>query len=257
MNRVHISRDVLYNFTSDLNTLRQRQNGRNFADDTFKRIFVNENARISIKISLKFVAKGPINNIPVLVQIMAWRRPGDKPLSQPMVLFVPTHICVTRPQWVKYNWSILTMGGNVLSVGTIIIATQNKHYISNWAFLILSTSVTGANIDLKIRCEALLDFVGNFECRYPNDKGDTYSVKVRNILAHSTLQSALCLLLPNTDKCQLIRTYNNDQNMVPNKYGTRNWRVRVIITIQTMTAKMQIYSKYDYLHIYTRRIHNP
>ena len=26
--------------------------------------------------SLKFVPKGPINNIPALVQIMAWRRPG-------------------------------------------------------------------------------------------------------------------------------------------------------------------------------------
>ena len=49
------------------NTLRPRQNGRRFADDTFKRIFLNENARISIKISLKFVPNGPINNIPALV----------------------------------------------------------------------------------------------------------------------------------------------------------------------------------------------
>ena len=56
------------------NTLRPRQNGRRFADDTFKRIFLNENVRISIKISLKFVPKGPINNNPALVQIMAWRR---------------------------------------------------------------------------------------------------------------------------------------------------------------------------------------
>ena len=55
-----------------INTLRQRQNGRRFADDTFKRIFLNENVRISIKISLKFVPKGPINNNPALVQIMAW-----------------------------------------------------------------------------------------------------------------------------------------------------------------------------------------
>ena len=43
-----------------LNTLRPRQNGRHFADDIFKRIFVNENARILIEISLKFVPKGPI-----------------------------------------------------------------------------------------------------------------------------------------------------------------------------------------------------
>ena len=40
------------------NTLRPRQSGRHFADDTFKRIFMNENVRISIHISLKFVPKG-------------------------------------------------------------------------------------------------------------------------------------------------------------------------------------------------------
>ena len=84
-----------------INTLRPRQNGRRFADDTFKRIFLNENVRISIKISLKFVPKGPIINNPALVQIMAWRRPGDKPLSEPMMVCLLTHICVTRPQWVK------------------------------------------------------------------------------------------------------------------------------------------------------------
>ena len=69
-----------------------------FADDIFKHIFLNENARISIKISLKFVPKGPINNIPALVQIMAWCRPGDKPLSEPRIESPLTHICVTRPQ---------------------------------------------------------------------------------------------------------------------------------------------------------------
>ena len=50
-----------------LNTLRPRQNGRHFADDTFKRIFLNENVIILIKISLKFAPKGPINNVPALV----------------------------------------------------------------------------------------------------------------------------------------------------------------------------------------------
>ena len=84
-----------------LNTLRPRQNGRHFADDTFNRIFVDENFSILIEISLNFVPKGPINNIPTLVQIMAWRRPGAKPLSEPMMVCLPTHICVTRPQWVN------------------------------------------------------------------------------------------------------------------------------------------------------------
>ena len=90
-------------FKSWVNTLRPRQHGRHFADDTLKRIFFNENDIISIKISLKFVPKGPINNIPALVQIMAWRRPGDKPLSEPMAVSLLTHICITRPQWVKWK----------------------------------------------------------------------------------------------------------------------------------------------------------
>ena len=87
-----------------VNTLRPRQNVRHFADDILKCIFLNENVWIPIEISLKFVPQGPINNIPALVQIMAWRRPGDKPLSGPMMVRLPTHICVTRPQWVN-TWS--------------------------------------------------------------------------------------------------------------------------------------------------------
>ena len=86
-----------------LNTLRPRQNGRHFADFIFKRIILNENVWISIKISLKFVTKGPINIIQSLVQIMVWRRPGDKPLSEPMMVRLLMHICVTRPQWVKQS----------------------------------------------------------------------------------------------------------------------------------------------------------
>ena len=62
---------------------------------------MNENVRISTNISLEFVPRGLINNIPALVQIMAWRLPGDKPLSEPIMVNLLTHICVTRPQWVK------------------------------------------------------------------------------------------------------------------------------------------------------------
>ena len=97
-----------------INTLRPRQNGRHFADDIFKCFFLNENASISIKISLKFVPKGPINNIPALVQIIAWRRPGDKPLSEPVMVNLPTHICVTRPQWVKQG----PITGIILGMGS-------------------------------------------------------------------------------------------------------------------------------------------
>ena len=64
----------------------------NFPEDIFKCIFLNENVWISIKISLKFVPQGTINGIPSLVQILAWRWPGDKPLSEPMMVRLPMHI---------------------------------------------------------------------------------------------------------------------------------------------------------------------
>ena len=40
---------------------------------------------------MKFVPKDPINNIPALIQIMAWRQPGDKPLSEPMMICLLTY----------------------------------------------------------------------------------------------------------------------------------------------------------------------
>ena len=83
---------LLFSLNCFINTLRLRQNSRKFHVDIFKRIFVNENILILIKISLKFVPRGPIDNIPVLVQIMAWCQPGDKPLSEPMMVRLPTHI---------------------------------------------------------------------------------------------------------------------------------------------------------------------
>ena len=82
-----------------------RQNGHHFPDDTLKCTFRNENAWISIMISVKFVPKGPINSITALVQILALRRPGDKLLSEPMIVNLPTHICVTRSRWLnRQEW---------------------------------------------------------------------------------------------------------------------------------------------------------
>ena len=120
-----------------INTLRPRQNRRHFADDIFKCIFLNKNVWIPIKISLKFVPQGPINSIPALVQIMAWRRPGDKPLSGPMIVRLPTHICVTRPQWVKFpinsqaiiwQWTC----DNISFGNDLAKKLAASHYINHW-----------------------------------------------------------------------------------------------------------------------------
>ena len=93
----HIRGECCKNLVSHTET----QNCCYFVDHILKHIFLNESVYISIKISLKFVPKGPIDNIPALVHIMAWPRPGDKPWSEPMLVRLSTHICVTRPQWVN------------------------------------------------------------------------------------------------------------------------------------------------------------
>ena len=76
---------------------------RHFTDVIFKNIFLNKNVWISLNISQKFASKVRINNIPALVQIMVWRRLGDKPLSEPVMvrLYAYTLICVTRSKWVN------------------------------------------------------------------------------------------------------------------------------------------------------------
>ena len=99
-----VSSDVVVHggsMPAGLNTLKLRQNGRHFADDIFNSIFLNENNCTFIEISLQYDPRGPIINMPTLVQIMAWRRPGDKPLSEPMMVSLLMHICFSRPQWVN------------------------------------------------------------------------------------------------------------------------------------------------------------
>ena len=96
-------RGEYHGMTLNIKTLRSRQNGHHLPDDIFKSIFLNENVWIAIKISLKFVPEGPINNIPALVQIMTWCHSGNKPLFKPMVVSLLMHICVTQPQRV-HDW---------------------------------------------------------------------------------------------------------------------------------------------------------
>ena len=61
------------------------QNGPHLPDDIFRGNSVNEKSYILLKISPKFAPKGPIDNNPALVKIMAWRQIGDKPLSEPVL----------------------------------------------------------------------------------------------------------------------------------------------------------------------------
>ena len=78
---------------------------------------------ILINISLKFVPKGQINNIPPLVQIMAWRRSGDKPLSESMMVILLTHIdSIRHPDLgmlyssILYNGMMTSSNGNIFRI---------------------------------------------------------------------------------------------------------------------------------------------
>ena len=72
---IFFSIGFLMDYCSLINTLRQSRNGQNYVEEILKCVFLDENIWISINISLKFMSKGPLNNIPALVQIMAWHRP--------------------------------------------------------------------------------------------------------------------------------------------------------------------------------------
>ena len=101
-----------------------------FCRRNFEMQLLNEKVWIEINISLKFLHKGPINNIPTLVQIMAWRRPGDKPLSEPMMENFLTHICATRPQWSKQRGhSSLCHQGPLYYHGLTLILIWTTNYI--------------------------------------------------------------------------------------------------------------------------------
>ena len=83
-----------------------------------------------LRFHLKCVPEGPINNIQALVQIMAWRRPGDKPLSEPMNVNLLTHICVTRPQWVNVICQsqigrITSMAWWITAENTLVVSPLN------------------------------------------------------------------------------------------------------------------------------------
>ena len=83
------------------------KNGCYFADDIFKRIFSNENVRISIQFALRFVPKCPIDNKSALVQVKAWRLFGAKPLPDKCWPSSTTDICgigwdeLTRPSLIQ------------------------------------------------------------------------------------------------------------------------------------------------------------
>ena len=120
-------------------------------------------------ISLKSVLKGPINDIPALVQKMAWRRSGDKPLSEPMLDSLLTHICVTRPQWVKHPVlcspnvkQFFNISNNMLTIVSSLFHSVMLNMIRRFITSIqswiecIAIPVQGAEDVCKIRAEKVI-----------------------------------------------------------------------------------------------------
>ena len=89
---------------------------------------------MNFDINLEFVTKGPINNIPALVQIMAWRWPGDRPLCEPMMIRIPTLICVTLP---RPN-ELIT---DVICLTSVYFEILTNDYIT-WNYILTSNVVS-------------------------------------------------------------------------------------------------------------------
>ena len=105
------------------NTLKPRQNGAHFTDDMFmfKHVPVDENFWCLNKISLQYVPWGLIDYMAALVQIMAWRRSGDNPLSEPVV------VCSTDA-YMRHSASMGNNTGN--SNGKNSVNTIGTNYAS-------------------------------------------------------------------------------------------------------------------------------
>ena len=97
---------VLFKLANYFKTLRPRRNRQHFADNILKSILVQWKCLNLKKKSLKFV--GTTYNIVALVQIIAWRRPSDTLLFEPVMVSLPMHICLIRPQWI-YNAYLQTV----------------------------------------------------------------------------------------------------------------------------------------------------
>ena len=89
MNQSEVRSDDWLVTHRDVLTQRDRQNGHDFADDFFfLNQFLKKNCSTLIPTSLKLLSQCPINNNAPLVKMIAWRwrRMGENPLSEPMLV---------------------------------------------------------------------------------------------------------------------------------------------------------------------------
>ena len=143
--------------------------------------------------SLKFVPKGSINNIPSLVQVMAWRRPGDKPLSEPTLVSLLTHIYAslglnelneTISKWIQKYLTFVTMLNRQRQQKT----GQNREHVF---FVIWVISMSELHIV--------------FVCSYEVDERSSFFRAIVRYISRK--------LTPVTNSCKGIEAYQLKQSM--------------------------------------------
>ena len=131
--------------TSFLTHLGRDDMAATLADNTFKFKFFSENAFILIMISLKFAPKGPINDIPALVQIMAWRWPGDKPSSEPMMVSLLMHIyaSLSLSELKKYDFMLHFMPTRGIYLNFILLYEAKPKQCNQYGIVLYYSELLG------------------------------------------------------------------------------------------------------------------
>ena len=112
--------------------VRSEQNGWHFEDDIFKCTFENETYCILIIFSLKFVPDGAVDNKSSFVQLMAWCRIGNKPLSEPMMTQLTNSLCLHFATMSYWNQSMYCMEDVGSRVSVVFVSEQ--HYDVRFLF---------------------------------------------------------------------------------------------------------------------------
>ena len=106
---------------------------------------------------------------------MAWRQTGDKPLSESMMVSLPTHICVTRPQWV-----------NSLDLGDVTVILKLEHLNSLYRIIVVCTFTVKLlpgeyRRNSLMRCQATSHYLSQCSSRSMSPYGVTLNHNENNI----------------------------------------------------------------------------
>ena len=158
---------------------------------------------ISIKISLKFVPKGPINNIPVLVQIMAGRRPGNKPLSERLLDHWRIYASVMPVTFRQRNCT------NFNSLGSRICVNKSRHHWFRWCFARCSAPIhylyqSWLIVDLNIGDKFQWNFKMKQFCNKKNNLNVLSAKLWSSCVGYNVLiKMILCVCVRNVQMCLL------------------------------------------------------